>query len=334
MVLRETGELLGIEGVSAAPGSFEHVILSRALCAFEFLETPGLSGGQARKAALLHAEAHAPFVTPGIAVFGYRDGFGIWWWDAARVERLLANRARALRFTPESMAQAPGEDGRIVRGADGFEAQYWRRGRLVASQWSRGGFSDARWGAFLEKAGHSGAMFSSAPAPVTPGWRRTGAPERVERRTIWTGVEMGGWVSAALGLALALGFEGHAARYRHLVAQERGSASQAQTAAARVRKNEALVRAATANAPLPEHLIAVADLLVALETSGLAPASWESANGKVRATASGEADLESLGARLEANPRLRNVAPIRADGVIVVTADVEVGAAALADATP
>lgn len=335
-VLRETGELLGIDGASATLETCDHVILSRALCAFEFVAAaPGLSAAQARKAAFLHAEAHAPFVTPGLAVFGGTDGFGIWWWDWTRVEQLLGESARALRFTPESMAQTPGEGVRIVRGVDGFEAQYWRGGRLLASQWRRSAFSDARWRAFVEKAALPDvALPDVTPPPVTPGWRRTGARERLERTAIWLGVELTAWAAAALGLALAAGFGGHAARYQEIATQQHSLTEQARAEALRVRRNEALIRAAAASAPIPEHLIAAADLLVALETSGLNPVSWESASGKVRASASGETEVDSLGARLEANPRLRNVAPLRSDGMIVVTADVEVSAAALADSTP
>lgn len=336
ILLRETGEIVGADGASAMLGTSGDIVLSRALCVFEFLQTaPGLSAAQAREAAFLHAEAYAPFVTPGGAVFGGDDGYGVWWWDAARVEQLLGRSAAAFRFTPESMAQTPGESWRLVRGADGFEAQHWRRGRLVASQWRRGAFDAARWKSFVESTGPSDNLApETPPTPVTPERRHTGARERLERMAAWLRVEIGGWAVAALALAVALGFWGHAARYQQVAAQQQGAVALTPTAAAKARNNEALVRAATASAPIPEHLIAVADLLVALETSGLEPASWESGNGKVRATASGETEIDALGARLEANPRLRNVAPLRANGVIVVTADVEASAASLADATP
>lgn len=337
ILLRETGEVSSIDGGPADMESARHVILSRALCTFEFYEAASeLTPRQKRKAVLLHAEARAPFVTSGSAVFGGEGGFCIWWWDLARIEKILGRSAQTLRFTPESMAQEAGEGWRVVQGVDGHEAQHWREGRLTASQWRRNAFDDLRWQRFVESAPQwETPPPEASPASMRPVWRRRGTPpERLEQTTIWPRLEIAGWVAAGVAMTCAIGLWGHAARYREVASQRRDAAAQTQAAVTKVRTNTVLIRAAVANAPIPEHLIAAADLLVALETAGLEAASWESSAGKIRASARGETEIDALGARLEANPRLRNVAPLRANGMVVVTAEVETSATALADATP
>ena len=336
-LLRETGELVDVDGAPTTIRSAKHVILSRALCSFAFLRpSPDFPKRQARLAAFLHAEAHAPFTAPGVAVFGDGRGFGVWWWDALRIEALLGGDARALRFTPESMAHSPGQGWRMVRGADGYEAQFWRDGRLQASQWRRGAFDDLSWGRFAESIPEAGESCpDNPPGTVTPAWRRDDSgTQYVVRANEWSHVEAAGWMAAGLSAALAIAVCGHMARYDQIATQPRAERAQSSALTERLRRDEALVRAASASVSVPEHLIAAADLLVALETAGLETQGWESDSRRIRASAIGEAETGALGARLEANPRLRNVAPLRANGMLVVTADVERSGAALADATP
>lgn len=345
-MLRETGEFVGSDHAPAAGPVSSRILISRALCRFRFLPvTPGMSRQEAVRAAFLVAEGHAPFPTADFAVFRQINGFIIWWWDSARVRALVGPRYDARLITPESMVYA-GDDGwRVVQSADGFEAQYIERGDLRHSLWRRRPFDDAQWRAFVDTAGASDTPApETAPTPVFPTWRGdlSWRSKRANASAIWTRVEQASWIGAAAALVLCAGLLTHGLRYRdmaladHAAIERMHADSKARAVASRATKDAALVRAAALHAVPPEHLIAVADMLTEMRTAGLEPTAWRAEPGRLRASslADGSVRAEELGARLEANPRLRDVAPYRDDEVIVVTARVEDTGAALADGAP
>ncbi|MDX2233484.1 MAG: hypothetical protein NW200_03215 [Hyphomonadaceae bacterium] len=340
-ILREDGDFVGQPGAG-------HFLISRALCRFRFLPRPERSTARdALRAAHLHAEGHAPFSESGWAVYRAPGGHGVWWWDGARVRDLLGGRMayRADRAVPESVAFEPGLDWRQVETADGFEAQYFEGRTLRASLWRRRPFDDAQWRAFASSDSEpSHPAPASAPHPVMPAWRR-GHGWKAERAAIvspWTRVEQTSWLAAAVALAVASGVGGHALRHEAAASADRRATMALQIDPEVRRKvsmaarNAALVHAAAPLAAPADHLIAASDMLSALNAAGLTPTSWRSEPARVRVTAGYATAIapDVLGARLEANPRLRDVAPVRQNGGLQITATVEQSGAALADGAP
>lgn len=144
------------------------LLLARDLCAFALFQTAALPRSRRRQAALLHARVAAPYVRSGSALSKAGDDFGVWWWDADRVETLLAARAVAARplISPETLAQPRGEGWRIVRLKLGYEAQLWRGKALVASAWRRERYDPNAWSAFVRLQRAAEPAPESPPAPA------------------------------------------------------------------------------------------------------------------------------------------------------------------------
>ena len=145
------------------------LLLARDLCAFALFQTAALPRGRRRQAAVLHARVAAPYVTSGSALTKTGDDFGVWWWDADRVEALLATSvatpSRPL-VSPETLAQPRGEGWRIVRLKAGYEAQLWRGKALVASAWRRERYDAAAWSAFVRLQRAAETAPENPPAPA------------------------------------------------------------------------------------------------------------------------------------------------------------------------
>lgn len=322
------------------------VFLSRALCRFRFLPSlPGVSAQDAMRAALLHAEGHAPFAAADWAVYRRAAGFEVWWWDRARVQALVAGRwgYDPLRLAPESVGYVGGVGLRQLQTADGFEAQYLVGGFLRASQWRRRPFDDRQWRAFAESVGVDPGD-ALPPAPAKTQWRADARTrgQRLLPGGPWRSVERVGWAGAALSVAFTLALGGHAVQHRVRASADlewvaaRTDAVTAPSGMSLLDSNIALARAAAAHAAPPEHLIAVADVLAAMREVGAEPDAWRSDDDQLYAASRADAEIrpEDIAARLKANPRLRDVAPLREGGAIVVTAAVRSSNASLADGAP
>lgn len=140
------------------------VLLARDLTTFSRFETSGLPRGRRRQAARLHARAASPYIDGASLLTPSGADFGVWWWDADRVGALVQTRWAAVRpsVRPETLAQPPALDWRIVALAEGYEAQYWRDGGLRASAWRRDRFDGPAWAAFTR------AQRDVEDAPASP----------------------------------------------------------------------------------------------------------------------------------------------------------------------
>ncbi len=140
------------------------VLLARDLTTFSRFETSGLPRSRRRQAARLHARAASPYLDGASLLVPSGSDFGVWWWDAERVSALVQARWAAARpsIRPETLAQPPALDWRIVALAEGYEAQYWRDGTLKASAWRRDRFDAPAWSAFAR------AQREVDDAPVSP----------------------------------------------------------------------------------------------------------------------------------------------------------------------
>jgi hypothetical protein len=140
------------------------VLLARELCSFAWFETAA-KGAAAGQAARIYARANAPFLDPGLIVRRSGSGYGVWWWDRGVVAPQLAARfgETSPAVAPETLAQPPGADWRVVRLASGFELQLWRGRALAASAWRRAPPTAADWTAFARLQ-----RDPPVPAPETP----------------------------------------------------------------------------------------------------------------------------------------------------------------------
>ncbi|MEI9964245.1 MAG: hypothetical protein WDM92_05675 [Caulobacteraceae bacterium] len=171
-----------------ATGSFEPVVegaawrrpcvvLARELCSFEFYTPSAGVGVAGLAAARLHARSAAPFGNAGWLVRRGGGGYGVWWWDKARIDPWLQDRfgQAPVQVFPETLAQQPGDGWRIVRSGQGFEAQHWKDGALVSSAWQRRPFDAESWTAFARMQRNPAEPPPDLPPPATRS-PLTGAP--------------------------------------------------------------------------------------------------------------------------------------------------------------
>lgn len=144
------------------------LLLARDLCAFNLFPAAALPRHRRRQAAALHAQLSAPYVQSGSALSKAGEDFGVWWWDAARIEALTAAQPAGERpvARPETLAQPRGEGWRIVRLKLGYEAQLWRDKALIASAWRRERYDSAAWSAFVRLQRAAEAAPDTPPAAV------------------------------------------------------------------------------------------------------------------------------------------------------------------------
>lgn len=140
------------------------LLLARDLCAFSLFATAALPRGRRRQAAALHARLGAPYVRSGSVLSRAGDDFGVWWWDADRIDALTAAGTTTTRplIRPETVAQPRGDGWRIVRLKRGYEAQFWTDKALRASAWRHDRYDAAAWSAFVR------LQRAETPAPDAP----------------------------------------------------------------------------------------------------------------------------------------------------------------------
>ena len=193
------------------------LLLARDLCAFALFQAAALPRGRRRQAALLHARVSAPYIRSGSTLNKAGNDFGVGWWDADRVERLLATGVSISTrpaVIPETLAQPRGEAWRIVRLKTGYEAQLWRDKALVASAWRRERYDATAWSAFvrLQRADHAAPETPPAPAelPIAFDNRSAFSPTPVELTREQAALLVGGSTAfASLCLGAFLLGQGH-----------------------------------------------------------------------------------------------------------------------------
>lgn len=145
------------------------VLIAREMTAFSLFEAGALPRSRRGQAARLHARTGSPYLESGHSLVWAGADCGVWWWDAARIGPLVKARFGAARpeVRPETLAQPAGLGWRIVRLTEGYEAQRWRSGRLIASAWRRDRFDPAAWTAFVRSQRGGEDAPDSPPPPQT-----------------------------------------------------------------------------------------------------------------------------------------------------------------------
>ncbi len=276
-LLLESGALAD-DAVSRLVGARD-LVLSRAHCRFRFYRAPqALTGSQFAQAARVFAEAHAPFSASGILILRTAGGAGIWYWDRAK----LSSFEPVGQVSPESVWREVGEGWRVVACVEGYEAQYWENGGLLASSWRRQPFVSAQWAAFTLSVDQAAvAVPEEAPAPIAlplinGSWRGT----IVKPPLSWRDAERAGVSVALCGAALAALFIGQALKSEHIARREQARAEVIEHTlredrdAARAMDQRRLLREYAAATQQPHILLAVTEAQEVLSQFGLRASTW------------------------------------------------------------
>jgi hypothetical protein len=225
--------LEGFEAVpTLSPWSRALILLPRSRCRLRWFRLQGIPAPERLAALRLQTEAWRPFERTGarLVVLG-EQGLAVAWDDAAFHQDALAAGLPVERcqLLPETFAQAAGADGlRLIRGVEGFEAQQWQGGQLVASRWWPQALREADWREFVRACGASREIESAAmpglelAATATAPWARhhpLHPSDDTERSTEQRLVLLGG-----IGLLLGAGVMAHQLWDAH--SQERRLAQQ------------------------------------------------------------------------------------------------------------
>ena len=162
------------------PRSARRVLVARSLMLYRYIHLEGVPGTRRTAAIRAQLRAWSPFgeadADTTYRVWQFPHGAGIFAWDSARMrERLQAATAAAQRrldLVPETPFAAPpatGQGLRLIRGIDGFEAQQWSAGSLIASRAFEERPDEAEWVNFQRGAGVPAQdMCTLAQAQVDP----------------------------------------------------------------------------------------------------------------------------------------------------------------------
>jgi hypothetical protein len=219
----------------------------------------------------------------------------VWAWDRAQLAEAFAEARRPLRAVPESALHEPLEDGlRLLVGLDGFEAQQWASGELIASRWWRERPDAMAQLAFQRDCGLSSeAQLPDLPvvdSPLAPRpWMRL-APLGAANGLL-APAELLGYAALALALGvptLALGVDAVRLHRAKASVDEQLATVAAQSQGALAMRERAFSAADQARAlaelqPLPGplvHMLAIARSLP--EGSGSTLREWEQAEGRLR----------------------------------------------------
>lgn len=148
------------------------LLLPRDLCSYSLFSIANLPMTRRRQAAVLHAHSASPYQRPGSIMVKSGTDYGIWWWDANRLDALLETSGlSSMRHAPcpESLCQpspvTAHEQWRVVRLTHGYEAQVWRDKTLQASAWRPDRYVQASWQSFVKKQRGFGAAPAVPPVP-------------------------------------------------------------------------------------------------------------------------------------------------------------------------
>lgn len=325
------------EPIAGPPSSLLHpiILLPRRLCRLQpYVPPQRLSGRAAADAALLFAEANAPFADTGTFVARAGRQFNVWSWDRRRINHILPNKLKgATVLVPETVFHAPRDGVAIIDlGGAGIEAQVWDDGVLVASRYNAEAIAPAAWALFLQSAAVEGPDLppqpearSFSPPPdlgaidVQPGpeWRRiaNGAVAGLFIVGALTLFQLG----SVMHLSTALSTEkaAIAALDQFRLGQSEQAAIQRQLTA--LRRTRALV-------DQPNPVSVLADALTLAQTYGISISTFAVEQDRVRfGIEGGDPDaLQDFAVALEDSPTFAAVTPQLSadDGITYFFADV------------
>lgn len=148
-------------------------MLPRSRCRLRWFRLQGIPAPERLGALRLQVEAWRPFDrTAARLVIQGEQGLALAWDEAALHQDALAAGLPPERcqLLYETFMQAPGPDGlRLLRSIEGYEAQQWQQGQLIASRWWPQALSEADWQEFIRASGAGrDGLAVGLPEPQTP----------------------------------------------------------------------------------------------------------------------------------------------------------------------
>ena len=306
----------------AAPAEGSTIVLSRALCRYEFVPKPmGLSGAKALRAAQLLGESRAPFSRSDSAVISNKDGHGIWWWDVDRITAALGPSwtYQFDKIVPESLLQPPGNGLRQLELRDGFEGQFWRDGALVLSSWRRHPFSVAQWTAFARAADPALGAEDLTPPQALKLPMAAASSSRARRlapQDTWRQIERAAGLAIFFLVLTAAALAGRAIGYGSLAEAESGEAARISAPVVATAQAESTLEFGVAQqfselSGRPSPLVAIAEIhrLLAKRKVQIIDFSVEKARLEVQIDPPPDASLKAIASDVEAAPLFAGVDP-------------------------
>ncbi len=284
------------------------MIVSRGRCRFSRFDLSRLPPPKRASALALQLPGWSPFRDPDYAIAWSDTGWAsVWAWSRTDLVATLSAHQmteRSLRCLPETALRGRGPDGvRLLRGLDGFEAQHWLEGNLLASRWWPNAPDAAALVAFQRDCGLGGDTIRS----------QIELTQTVLANKPWTPLSPAGGGGGLIAapelavygvLALALGVPGLALAVDHLRLVQARSEARDELARESERSKGVLTArdAALAAAdqlkalrdlhPYPAPLVQMTAVARALPENGSVwVREWDFSDGKLRlllSTASGE----------------------------------------------
>jgi len=328
-LLLESGELAA-DPVSNLVGARD-LVLSRALCRFRFYRVAAaLSGSQAAKAARVFAEAHAPFANTGTLMLRAPGGVGVWYWDRAK----FVAHEPVREASPESVWCEAGEGWRVVACAEGYEAQYWEAGALLASTWRRQLFTAAQWSAFALSVDGANIAPPVEPPEAVVLLRDNGTwrGKVVKPPLSWADAERAGVTVAISAAAVAALFVGQSLHSNQIASRETArTAAIEQTLredrdVARAMEHRRLLRDYAVAARSPQVLPAISEAHEVLQRFGVRASTWRASDEGVSFIVDSpisESPVREIVAAMEEAPHLCGAVPeIAGSGRFEVRAEI------------
>jgi hypothetical protein len=210
-IFSPTRRLAGAEGGAplraGGPLGGLQLVVPRADCQYRRMDFSNLGARQRPAAARLAAAR----LDPGPGAQGQLAWTGpvahAWTWTGGDP----AVAADEASWIPETLLRTPppGDGVRLLRQSRGVEGQYWREGRLQASQWWAEPPSQDAWQRFVRACGLGIDATAAVPAPVDTGWNepwgdaQRGLPASPALLERWAWTAMLAIVACALGWQVA-----------------------------------------------------------------------------------------------------------------------------------
>jgi hypothetical protein len=218
-------------------------------------------------------------------------------------------------FVPETVAHPPAAGWRHARVRDGYEAQAWRDGALVASVWRRTPFDVQAWLAVTLSEAAEGAPQN--PPPIEDVAVRPALAIRAARRSAnagpWKWLETGALMGGLIGLACTGYFASQTLAFR--AAENEAKVSLAAHADSpevmRAKRDAALADAFRQHSASANNLTLSASAVAKARASGFTVLGWGFDEKRLHLRLDAESTSEALqtfAVSLEAEPGISRVA--------------------------
>ncbi|MDM4767542.1 hypothetical protein [Pelomonas sp. SE-A7] len=154
----------------------QQVVLSRSRCRLKWVRLQTIPAPERAAALRMQAAAWQAFDTTSCALVVLGDLGLVVAWDGESADQDLLKAGldpKRCRLVPETLLRRPEQDGIYLQAClEGYEAQHWADGQLVASRWWPDLPEQREWQLFLHTASGTDPsnISSSRPEPLALSW--------------------------------------------------------------------------------------------------------------------------------------------------------------------